>query len=147
MCPTRPTSNTIIDNIYTNVVNRKVTSGLFITDISDHLPIFSICEEPEKIKRSETVVTKRVISLQARRKFREEIASVNWDSLLLDTGNNNGNNGVSSYNTFSKTLMSIYNSCFPYKQVNVQRRNSKPWITVGLKSACLKKNQPFQKNS
>ena len=32
-------SATLIDNIFTNVLNKKITSGLNICDISDHLPI------------------------------------------------------------------------------------------------------------
>ena len=40
--PTRitPTSATIIDNIFTTDFYRPISSGLLVTDISDHLPIF-----------------------------------------------------------------------------------------------------------
>lgn len=42
--PSRITSHsaTIIDNIFTNVVGNLTTSGLFICDISDHLPVFTL---------------------------------------------------------------------------------------------------------
>ena len=33
---------TIIDNIFTSLVNDKMISGLIVDDISDHLPIFTI---------------------------------------------------------------------------------------------------------
>ena len=34
---------TLIDNIFTKEINRDITSGLLIVDISDHLPVFVIC--------------------------------------------------------------------------------------------------------
>ena len=42
--PTRITdkSATLIDNIFTNVLNKSISSGLFVTDISDHLPNFQV---------------------------------------------------------------------------------------------------------
>jgi hypothetical protein len=43
--PTRITSHTatLIDNIFTNHFHHHSISGLLFTDISDHLPVFSIC--------------------------------------------------------------------------------------------------------
>ena len=40
--PTRITRLTasLIDNIFTNVLNKNITSGIFITDVSDHFPVF-----------------------------------------------------------------------------------------------------------
>ena len=43
--PTRVTSMsaTLIDNIFTNEMKYQVHSGVLISDISDHLPVFAIC--------------------------------------------------------------------------------------------------------
>ena len=43
--PTRitATSATIIDNIFTNNIKCKIESGILVSDITDHLPIFSSC--------------------------------------------------------------------------------------------------------
>ena len=40
--PTRitQTTNSLIDNIFTNCINDEIYSGLLINDLSDHLPIF-----------------------------------------------------------------------------------------------------------
>lgn len=35
-------SATLIDNIYTNILDNNLISGLLLNDISDHLPIFMI---------------------------------------------------------------------------------------------------------
>ena len=42
--PTRisSTSKTLIDNIFSNVINTEFTNGIFYYDISDHLPVFTI---------------------------------------------------------------------------------------------------------
>ena len=44
--PTRitDTSATLIDNIFTNDLHHNLTSGILFNDISDHLPIFALCE-------------------------------------------------------------------------------------------------------
>ena len=35
-------SETVINNIFTNVTDGKVVSGILITDVSDHLPVFTM---------------------------------------------------------------------------------------------------------
>ncbi len=42
--PSRITSHcaTLIDNIFTNVLDNNITSGLLINDITDHLPVFIV---------------------------------------------------------------------------------------------------------
>ena len=42
--PTRITSHsaTLLDNIFTNVFDNKIKSGIFVSNITDHYPIFQI---------------------------------------------------------------------------------------------------------
>ena len=46
--PTRISNHSFspIDNIFTNVTNHKVASGILVSDITDHLPIFVFCTYP-----------------------------------------------------------------------------------------------------
>ncbi len=44
-------SAALIDNIFTNVIDTKVTSGLIINDASDHLPLFAIVQGCIRINR------------------------------------------------------------------------------------------------
>ena len=37
-------SATLIDNIFTNELRHNITCGILFNDISDHLPIFALCE-------------------------------------------------------------------------------------------------------
>ena len=45
--PTRvtPVSSTLIDNIFTNALEKNKNSGVFTNDVSDHLPIFLISSQ------------------------------------------------------------------------------------------------------
>ena len=46
------TAATLIDNIFTNQLSHCSKSGSFFTDISDHLPVFSICYEDKTYTRN-----------------------------------------------------------------------------------------------
>ena len=54
--PTRIVNNsaTLIDNIFSNVVDKDVDSGLLYSDISDHLPIFVITHN-DLLMKSHTI--------------------------------------------------------------------------------------------
>jgi len=62
--PTRitPSSSTLIDHIYTTLPLYKVTSGIFINDLSDHLPIFFLIK-PAHVERLNTNASLSMISL------------------------------------------------------------------------------------
>ena len=48
--PTRITeySATLIGNIFTNVCEEGLESGIIVTDISDHLPVFACCPSQDE---------------------------------------------------------------------------------------------------
>lgn len=50
--PSRITKDaaTLIDNIFTNVTDVKIVSGLLVTDVSDHLPVFVVLEMNKRLK-------------------------------------------------------------------------------------------------
>ena len=35
---------TLIDNIFTNSINKQTTSGIIVTDIRVHFPVLTLCE-------------------------------------------------------------------------------------------------------
>ena len=63
--PTRISNHSfsLIDNIFTNVTNNNVTSGILVSDITDHLPIFVFCTHPNpnRVDRKSNV-KKRIIN-------------------------------------------------------------------------------------
>ena len=64
------TSTTLIDNIFTNNIGdiNNSVQGLFITDISDHFPVFHIARQME-IKEKDTYIFKRMYSFQNKKKL------------------------------------------------------------------------------
>ena len=77
--PTRITSNTasLIDNI-TNEPTNCAVSGLLFTDISDHLPIFSIANDRQTSSRKTQWLTFRGKNASNVNKFKDELQTVNW---------------------------------------------------------------------
>ena len=89
MRPTRITkeSATIIDNIFTNELQRINSSGLIINDLSDHLPIFQICDYTDDVHSSRNQYkTKetRLINDQTLQHFSNALSSASWDDIVND---------------------------------------------------------------
>ena len=81
--PTRITSNTasLIGNIFTNEPTNCAVSGLLFTDISDHLPIFSISNECQTSSRKTQRLTFREKNANNVSKFKEELQTMNWSEV------------------------------------------------------------------
>ena len=90
-CPlpliTRPsrvpaTSATLIDNIFTNNIGdiNNYVQWLFITDISDHFPVFHIARQME-IKEKDTYIFKRLYSFQNKEHFCQAMSNISWDEI------------------------------------------------------------------
>ena len=52
-------SATLIDNIFSNNFNEKISNGLLINDISDHLPVFNVTKEMQNYVRTTRYLFKR----------------------------------------------------------------------------------------
>ena len=142
--PTRITefSATLIDNIFTNNINtRKSLSGLFLTDISDHFPIFTILEIKDDTQKHNkyTYVTGRNFSEQNIENFQDNLNAIDWSFI-------NNHNTQGAFSLFHSTVMSVYNDCFPNRTVKLNKyQSNKRWLTVGLKAPIKKKNKLYIK--
>ena len=52
-------SATLIDNIFSNNLYERISNGLLINDLSDHLPVFSITKEIQKAVNKTRYMFKR----------------------------------------------------------------------------------------
>ena len=80
--PTRITAHsaTLIDNIFTNNATVSSKNGLIISDISDHLPIYSlVCGNYCLRKDSDKYITVRDTSERRVNEFRHKLENTNWD--------------------------------------------------------------------
>lgn len=142
LCPmiTKPTritthSATIIDNIYTNI-HGEIINGIFMTDVSDHLPVFIIYDNfCINTMQDNSLVVIRDKSSKAIENFKEDLKRQNWDQVYTNDLNN-------AYNAFMTILINSYDkNC---KQIQVCAQTAKksfdnPWMTNRLKNACKKK--------
>lgn len=142
--PTRfsKTSSTLIDNIFVNNLNEDYNAGLFISDMSDHLPIFYISSKKIVSRRGREVIynTHRVVSDNAITLFQTKLSEVQWTQ--FDASNDVNKN----YDCFLSKFDSLYNESFPIKttKLKVYRDLSKPWISTGLLKSIKKKDKLYK---
>ena len=82
LIPTRitPYTATIIDNIFTNDLENYSFSGLILSDISDHSPIFSMSYEISQ-ERDEAYIEYRDKSAKNISNFHNRLSHFNWYDL------------------------------------------------------------------
>ena len=142
---TRPTGITshkasLIDNIFTNEPFNQSISGLFLNDISDHLPIFAVIFGYEQAFDKNKYFTFRSKNQQNLTKFKSEIENVNWAELP------GYNDPSQAYGNFLKKYTDIYNRCFPLKKVKAKGYTLyKPWLTKALLNSIKKKNVLYKR--
>ena len=136
MCkPTRVNNYTatLIDNIFTNNITVNIGCGIFINDISDHFPIFMICNKRfktdvnNKFRRVRDTSESNVLNLYYN------LMVYNWEILYKEKDVNN------AYKTFLEIFIDLYNTTCPFKTIRVKHNMFKPWFTEGLKAACKKR--------
>ena len=83
--PTRITkqSATLIDNIFTTELLRYTVSGLIINDLSNHLPVFQICDYVDNIHQKENQCFETsLINEETLQPFISTLANMKWDVIL-----------------------------------------------------------------
>ena len=138
--PTRITdfSSTLIDNIFCNnfqEIGHK--SGILLTDISDHLPIFCI-NSNTIFPNSECHTTFRALNSCNITKFNQKLSQKKWDHVMEK------DNAQESFSLFHKEFVMIFNDCFPLKKSVLYKRRKK-WLSVGLKHSIKVKNKLYIK--
>jgi len=144
--PTRvtPSSETIIDNIFTNQYDRKITSGTISFDLeSDHLPIYSVMR---KLLDKETPALNvneftRDYSDKNKEKFKEKLKIADMSPVFRETDPNK------IMNTLDLIFNRLYYSCFPKKKINKKKNTKlkKPWIKDDLLKLRNSKEDAFNR--
>ena len=142
--PTRITShsNTLIDNIFSNVIELDIISGNLTATISDHLPQFAIIPNIfSNISGNKYNIYERDWSKFDRENFILDYFSVDWED-LLKIDKLNADNSTKIYLDAINMLLDTY---APLKRINKYKMKfkSKPWITLGLQKSISVKNKLF----
>lgn len=140
--PSRITSvsNTLIDNIFVNDVTvcNNIYSGLLVSDISDHLPIFSICSLAIPRDTGQLYRSKRSVNSANIDAFKQSLITHNWSFVVNRDVN-------TAYRNFVIDFVSLFNKHCPLKRVCIKSKElNKPWFTNGLRNACLKKQHLYK---
>ena len=139
--PTRITSHTatLIDNIITNNIDADSVNELLFSDISDHLPIFSIWFDDNFISNHDkSVYYFRDKSEHNVNKFRDMIANYDWTEII------DLNDPKQAYTKFTDKFSRSMNACLPLKKKTKKNRFHKPWISNGILKSIKTKNRLYK---
>ena len=108
-------SETLIDNFFTNKLESKLKNGLLINDISDHFLVFTICHYKEKLTRCKRpqYILKRQLNDESINAFKTELGNNSWDTVL------NSSNVNVAHNNFIDIFTQLYNKHCPVKKNNI----------------------------
>ena len=133
-------SNTLIDNIFSNVIDSDIISGNLTATISDHLPQFStIPNMSGNVSGNKSNIYERDWPKFNREHFILEYFFVDWED-LLKIDELNVDNSTRMYLDKINILLDTY---APLKRVNKYKMKFKsiPWITLGLQKSISVKNK------
>ena len=128
-CINQPTrisahSSTLIDNIFTNLINATIVSGNILTQISDHLPQFLILQNVN-ITQNKSTVFKSDYSNFNEINFVHDFNEIDFGYL------NEVSNIDSNYGRFLKDIVSLVEQHVPTRKCSKKESKFKikPWIT------------------
>ena len=114
-------------------------NGLLFTDISDHLPIFSIWfVENSNFCQDHSIYTFRDKSKENIKTFEKNIINCDWTTI------SSLNDPTEAYTSFSDNFTQIFNECFPIKTRSKKFKIHKPWISNGLLKSMKTKNRLYK---
>ena len=114
--PSRITTHscTLIDNIFTNQINYSIRSGLLMNDITDHLPIFALCNYEIENKKSDPVKYVRDLKNENVSLLIESLSQELWNNVLQSDDVN------VAYSNFIETFNKLYNLHCPVKKAHAK---------------------------
>lgn len=136
--PTRITyhTHTLIDHIYTNNLDKYLTPGICLADISDHLPVFLLIDDVKSNKKERSKKIRDFKTLN-KDEFLNDLKNANWDYDENDVN-------ISCANFMDK-FISIVDKHAPYKTISKKefKLNHKPWISSGILKSIQHKQKMY----
>ncbi|KAL7382736.1 hypothetical protein ABVT39_027076 [Epinephelus coioides] len=124
--PTRITTHsaTLIDNIFTNIIDEKITSGIIINDTSNHLPVFATIHSSTGTNKENTKYkTIRQKTEECMKSFKLDLMKQDWNKVYVE-------NVDEAYDTFISITTALYEkNCPLVKKLVKHKLANKPWLT------------------
>ena len=144
--PTRisETSATLIDNVFTNNIDRAHVSGILSRKFSDHQMIFSLqkCNKCQKLKHNEKYIEVELTSQNNLDKFAAEIK----ESKICEHINSNADaDPNANLDILTNIINAAKNNNIPQKvkKFNKRRDKKEPWMTNELLLMVNRKNELY----
>ena len=140
--PTRvtPVSSTLIDNIFTNALEKNKNSGVFTYDVSDHLPIFLISSQLifNDVNKGNTNKLRKE-NTQTVMALNEDLANEEWNDIFGEKDVNK------AYENFINILTYYYDKNIPLVKSKQHKGKIKnPWITRGILRSIKTRNKLYK---
>ena len=135
------TTETLIDNIFSNETHNITVNGILYSDISDHLPIFSMSPLFEPLKRThKTYEYKRKETKDNIQLLNTDLAAESWLEVFNETNIN------IAYENFINKFLYHYNKRIPLVRTKItKKKNRTPWITRGILRSITTRNRLYKK--
>ena len=147
LLPTRITavSSTLIDHIYyyqgrNNTRQLGLRTGNLLSDLSDHLPVFSFLSNVSSRINLKDRPLIRLFTNSNKLKFKHCLSNIEWSNILY-----NNNNVNECYNNFISAVTEHYEICFPLTRQSRRACREKKRITKGLRICSRRKEKLFKK--
>ena len=117
--PTRVTlrSQTLIDNIFSNIIEDEIISENITTTISDHYAQFTLFKNKTKSQKNKKIAKfARNCKTFDKEMFHSDLKNTNWKEILkIERGDVDY-----SFETFNKKLNEILDKHVPFKKLSIQ---------------------------
>lgn len=140
--PTRITehSATLIDHTYVSYTrNFDFSSGIIISDISDHFGTFSLIYKPNYSKNEggAKVIISRSFNERNMQSFYQLLERYDCSQILECQDVN------SAYNLFLENYLVAFNTAFPLKETKINNKflKKEPWMTEGILKSSINKSK------
>ena len=132
-------SASLIDNIFSNKKQTFYESGLILSSLSDHLPVFYL-NVTNNINKSKDKVLYRDMSKRNIDSFKEKLSNENWTAIT------NERNPQTAFNKFSESLDNLFMESFPLKEQKSNKRfiPKKAWMTQEILFTRKKRSKLFR---
>ena len=137
-----PRSQTLIDNIFSNIIEDEIISGNITTTISDHYAQFTLFKNKKSQKKKIAKFARNYKTLD-KEMFDSELKNTNWKEILkIERGDVDY-----SFETFNKKHSEILDRHALFKKLSNQDKklSKKPWITTGILNSIKNKNRLYRK--
>ena len=119
----------------------RTSRNIIISDISDHLPIFTVIKLSVYRHDHNIQIKKRDYNVKNVQMFKDRLKNENRDEVCISDDVN------VSYRSFVNRFVSLYDECIPKKLIT-KCKNSKtpklPWITNALLKCINRKNRLYK---